>query len=139
MFPSPAIGTDQKNIIPSYNQTTNQPSKYSPTDFLGTFSTLTSSDEQWYTNSLSHQNSQLRSFRMYDIPEFISLPQQLVFRPYVSHRTAFHCSSSNNILLPLASRKPRIVKPRPRTYQKNTILQFLKPSKKLRVLHTHSP
>ena len=47
----------------------------------------------------------MRSFRKYDIPEFISLPQQLVFRPYLPPSTTFQCSLSNNVLLPLAQNK----------------------------------
>ena len=66
-FPSPAVGSDRKNLIHSCNQTTNQPATNSPTNSLGTFSTLTSSERLRDPISLSHQKSQLRNFRMYDI------------------------------------------------------------------------
>ena len=45
-FPSPAADTDRKNLIPSCIKTTNQPATNSPTNSLGTVSTLTSSERQ---------------------------------------------------------------------------------------------
>ena len=80
-FPSPTVGTNQQNLIPSCNLPTKHNLQKSPTDSLGILSTLTSSDEQRDSNSLYHKNSHIRNFRMYDIPEFISLPPQIVFSP----------------------------------------------------------
>ena len=69
---------------------------------------------------------------MYHTPEFISLPQQLVFRPYLPPSTICHCSLSNKALLPLSSKKnPRIVKPRASTDQKILLLNFLNLQKNL--------
>ena len=61
-FPYLAAGTDRNNLIP-----TNQPATNYPTNSLGTFSTLTSSERLRDPISLFHQKSQLRNFRMYDI------------------------------------------------------------------------
>ena len=126
-FPSPAIGTDQQNLLPSYNLRTKHIFQNSPTDSFGILSTLTSSDEQRDSYSISQKNSQPRNFRMYNI----------VYRPHLPPSTTFRCSFSNDVLLPLA-KKPRINEPRTSTYQKNTILQFLKPSKKT-TYFVHSP
>ena len=61
----------------------------SPTDSLGTLSTLTPSDEQLDSLSLFHKKSQIPTFRMYDIPAIISLPHQIVFCPYLLTSTNF--------------------------------------------------
>ena len=96
-FPSPAAGTDQNNLIP-----TNQPATNSPTNSLGTISTLTSSERLRDPISLSHKNSPLRIVRTHDIPQFIFIPQKLVFRPYLLPSTTFQCSLSNSVLRPAA-------------------------------------
>ena len=103
-FPSPAVGTDQQNLIFRCNLPTKNNLQNSPTDSLGILSTLTSSDDQRDSNSISHKNSLIRSFRMYDILGFISFPHQIVFRPYLPPSTNFRCSLSNDVLLPLAQK-----------------------------------
>ena len=42
---------------------------------------------------------------MYDVPETISLPYQIVFRPYLLPSTNFCCNFSNDVLLPIAPKK----------------------------------
>ena len=42
---------------------------------------------------------------MYDLPETISLPYQIVFRPYLLPSTKFCRSFLNDFLLPLAKKK----------------------------------
>ena len=64
---------------------------------------------------------------MYNIAEFIILPQKLVFLPNLLFSTHSNCSTPQKCLLLLANNL-RIGKPR--TNEKNSILKFLTPSKK---------
>ena len=63
-FPSPVVDTDQQNLLPSCNLPTKHILQNSPTNSFGILSTLTSSDEQRDSYSISQNNSQTRSFRM---------------------------------------------------------------------------
>ena len=76
---------------------------------------------------------------MYDVPETISLPYQIVFRPYILPSTNFCCNFSNDVLLPLAPKKNPRIKPRTCIDRKNTIPQFFISSKKSFVPRTSSP
>ena len=104
-FPSPAASTAQQNLIPSCKSTTKYNFQNSSNDSLGTLSTLTPSDEQLDSLSLFHKNSQIHTFRMYDIPAIISSPHQILFRPYLPPSTNICRSFSNDVLLPLAPKK----------------------------------
>ena len=136
-FSSPAVGTDQNILIPRCNLPIKHHLQNSPPliswypFYLDLFERVAGLEFNF-----SQKKSHIRSFRMYDIPEFIYFSHQIVVRPYLPPSTTFRCSLSNDVLLPLAQKKPRIVKPRTSIDQKNTILQFFKPSKKPRVLRT---
>ena len=99
-FPA-ADTSDQKNLIP-----TNQPATNSPSNSLGTISTVTSSERLRDPNLFSHKKSPLRIVRTHEIPQFIFIPQKLVFRPYLLPSTNFCRSFSNDVLLPLAPKEP---------------------------------
>ena len=110
------------------------------TDSRSTLSTLTPSVEQRDSFQQIHKNSSNSTFRMHDLPEIISIPYQIVFRPYLLPSTKICRSFSNDFLLPLAQKKkPRIATPRTSTDTKNTIAQFFISSKKYFVPRTYSP
>ena len=61
-FLSPAVGTDQQNLLPSCNLPTKHILQNSPTDSFGILSTLTSSDEQRNSYSIPKKNHHLVVF-----------------------------------------------------------------------------
>ena len=98
-FSSTAAGTDIQNQIPTNNF------HKSYTDSRSTLSTLTPSVEQRNSFQQIHKNSSNSTFCMHDLPETISIPYQIVFRPYLLHSTKICRSFSNDFLLPLAQKK----------------------------------
>ena len=133
-FSSTAAGTDIKNQLPTNNL------QKSCTDSRSTLSTLTPPAEQRDSFSQIHKNPSNSTFRMHELPATISIPYQIVFRPYLLPSTKICRSFSNDFLLPLAQKKnPRIAKPRTSTDTKNTIPQFFISSKKSFVHRTSSP
>ena len=138
-FSSAAAGTDQQNLIPGCTSNTKNNFHKSSTDSLSTFSTLTPSVEQRDSFTNFHKTSSNHTIRMYDVPETISLPYQIVFRPYLLPSTNFCCNFSNDVLLPLAPKKTPRIKPRTCIDSKNTIPQFFISSKKSFVPRTSSP
>ena len=63
-----------------------------------------SSHKQQIDNSLSHKKSKSYSSSMYHIPEFVIVPKQLIFRPYLLISRSSH-SRILKIVLPLLARK----------------------------------
>ena len=120
-FPSPAADTDQNNLFP-----TNQPATNSSTNSIGTISTVTSSERLRDPILFPHKKSPLRIVRTHEIPQFIFIPQKLVFRPYL-------LPSTQSFSLPAANKKNPRINLRTSTDQTNSILNFFKPSKIPRV------
>ena len=74
---------------------------------------------------------------MYIIPEFIILPKKLFFRPNLLSGTRSNCSTSRNILIPIAPKKNFVSINRVQTT--NIVFSnFLYLPKNLSVLHTYS-
>ena len=138
-FSSAAAGTDQQNLIPGCTSNTKTNFHKSSPDSLSTFSTMTPSVEQRDSFTTFHKTSPNHTFRMYDVPETIFLPFQIVFRPYILPSTNFYRNFSNDVLLPSAPKKTPRIKPRTCIDSKNTIPNFFISSKKSFVPRTSSP